>query len=123
LLDNRGFLVRRAPARGDLKPSKEVIMRSIVLHRASPAWLVPALALVVGLLAFAAPSKAAFPGANGKIAFGTDRDGNKEIYTMYPDGSGLTRLTNNVSDDRSPAWSPDGTKIAFTSDRDGGEQV
>jgi hypothetical protein len=37
-------------------------------------------------LALAAPAHAAFPGANGKIAFHTDRDGNGEIYTMNADG-------------------------------------
>jgi TolB protein len=42
---------------------------------------------------------------------------NWEIYTMNPDGSGTTRLTNNPAQDSEPAWSPDGTKIAFSSFR------
>jgi Tol biopolymer transport system component len=60
-----------------------------------------------------APVHAAFPGKNGKIAFSTDRDGNYEIYTMNADGSSPTRLTNSTAFDVLPAWSPDGTKIAF----------
>ena len=34
-----------------------------------------------------------------KIAFDTLRDGNWEIYSMNPDGSNLTRLTNNNGGD------------------------
>jgi Tol biopolymer transport system component len=45
---------------------------------------------------------AAFPGANGKIIFTSDRDGNDEIYTMNTNGSGQTRLTTNPATDISP---------------------
>ena len=38
---------------------------------------------------------AALPGANGKIAFVSNRDGNFEIYVMNADGSGQTRCTND----------------------------
>jgi Tol biopolymer transport system component len=62
---------------------------------------------------------AAFPGTNGKIAFASDRDGNRgEIYVMEADGTAQTRLTNNLAADVEPAFSPDGRTIAFTSDRD-----
>ena len=48
-------------------------------------WAVTMTALV-GLIAIAAPAHAAFPGANGKIAFQTNRDGNNEIYVVNADG-------------------------------------
>jgi TolB protein len=44
----------------------------------------------------------------------------QDIYTMNLDGTGLTNITGgNGFDDRHPAWSPDGTKIAFDSTRNG----
>ena len=42
---------------------------------------------------------------------------------MNPDGSGQTNLTNNTAGDFDPAWSADGTKIAFSSDRDGNREI
>ena len=67
--------------------------------------------------------QAAFPGAKGKIAFATVRDGNAEIYVMNPDGSGQTNLTNNPAEDSTPAWSADGAKIAFARDRTGNSHI
>src|SRR5207249_1714201 len=64
--------------------------------------------------------------SNGKTAFVSNRDGNNEIYTMNPDGTGVTRLTFDTvvsHNDLSPTWSPDGTKIAFASDRDGNYEI
>lgn len=37
----------------------------------------------------------------------------KEIFVINPDGTGLTQLTFNDREERAPAWSPDGTRIAF----------
>jgi TolB protein len=57
------------------------------------------------------------------IAFYSDRSGNRDIYRMNPDGSGLVQLTTGTAGDLCPAVSPDGKKIAFLSDRDGSSEI
>ena len=54
-----------------------------------------------------------------RIAFVSDRDGNREIYVMDSDGNNQRRLTDNDFHDAHPSWSPDGKRIAFVSWRDG----
>ncbi len=55
-----------------------------------------------------------------QIAFGSTRDGNPEIYVMDADGNNQIRLTNHWEEDFQPSWSPDGSRIAFASNRNGG---
>ena len=63
----------------------------------------------------AAPTRAAFPGNNGPIAFVSDRDStttlNDEIYLINADGTGTpTNLTSNQTSDVFPDWGPAPTK-------------
>lgn len=58
-----------------------------------------------------------------RIAFTSTRDGNVEIYSVRPDGTGATRLTNNSAIDADPVWSPNRQKLAFTSTRAGGGNI
>ena len=57
---------------------------------------------------------------NGNIGFISEREDDTEIFEMRPDGSGATQLTHNTAvTDLSPDWSPEGSKIAFTSHQPG----
>ena len=53
-----------------------------------------------------------------KIVFASARNGaGMDIYVVNRDGSGLRQLTTHKTIDNSPRWSPNGTQIAFVSDR------
>jgi Tol biopolymer transport system component len=52
------------------------------------------------------------------IAYGYFNNGDRSIWVIPVEDGGLaTRLTDNLGDDACPDWSPDGSKIAFNSDR------
>jgi Tol biopolymer transport system component len=73
------------------------------------------------------PLEPPMPLRQQRIAFTSNRLTNHKdfvskdynIYVMNPDGSGIVRLTKHLADDFEPALSPDGSKIAFMSTRDG----
>jgi Tol biopolymer transport system component len=82
----------------------------------------------------ASDSAPAWSPSGRKIAFVSNRDGTYEVYVMNADGSGQLALGARtvgirgalgdvVAPDDAPAWSPDGRKIAFVSNRDGTHEV
>jgi WD40-like Beta Propeller Repeat len=83
----------------------------------------PSMARRLAALLFcvlALPSAAGAATDYGRIAYVTNRDGNEEIYSTRIDTYFQeTNLTNNAAADRSPAFSADGSHIAFVSDRSG----
>lgn len=46
-----------------------------------------------------------------------------DVYVMNADGTGRMNLTNTPGRDEEPAWSPDGSRIAFQSRRDGSYDI
>jgi Tol biopolymer transport system component len=77
-----------------------------------------ALAAAAAFSAAAGPS----PGHGQKIVFGSNRaDGQRDLYTINEDGTGLRRLTFDGEDyrERVSSWSPDGSRIAYAALHDG----
>ena len=56
-----------------------------------------------------------------QIVFTSERDGNTEIYVMDANGKSIKRLTHHPMSDTQAVWSPDGTRIAFVSNRNEGK--
>ena len=63
-----------------------------------------------------APTQAVGPLA-GRLAFTSNRHGNPEIYVADLGGGTTLRLTNNPGNEWIADWSPNGAKLAFTSNR------
>lgn len=61
-------------------------------------------------------AEASTAGRNGLIAFESTRNGASDIYVKAIDGSGERPLTSHPKSDIDPAWSPDGTRIAYSGD-------
>ena len=69
-----------------------------------------------------ADSEKLFPSASpdlGQLAFFGRVNGNVDIWLLETRRGVLSRFTDHVGDDVGPVWSRDGSRIAFTSDRNG----
>jgi Tol biopolymer transport system component len=79
--------------------------------------LLSVIGAVLALLATAGTSWAAYPGANGLIAYSTEdiyrSSSSGEIFTIPPAGDDPTQLTDNAIADTEPSWSADGRRLTF----------
>jgi TolB protein len=58
----------------------------------------------------------------GRVVFHHMREGGITVYTVRPDGTDLKPFFDRAGD-HSPAWSPDGSRVAFISDRSGAPRL
>ena len=72
----------------------------------------PVVAVLI-VLAWTAGAAAGPETKNGKIAFVSGGD----IWVVNPDGSGLQNLTHSPARETYPTWSPEGTRIVYSSNR------
>jgi Tol biopolymer transport system component len=83
------------------------------VHHGAWACLAIAVLWVALLTVLPGHAEAAFPGANGRIAFTRSFDNGYDIWTVNPDGTGKTDLTTSDDNEQDPSWSPDGGRIAY----------
>ena len=87
-------------------PTSGLVWRAMAALR-SPVW-------IAAVVATSAACGGSDPSV-GSIVLESDRDGEPEIFVLDRDGGAPLQLTDNDVFDGNPDWSPDGSRLVFTS--------
>jgi outer membrane protein assembly factor BamB len=93
--------------------------------RQAAAWVGAAALIAATQLGSVPHASAVTPGLNGDLLFSRCAASGTpcHIVEVPPSGGAVVALTKGSAHDRSPAWSPNGTKIAYASDVTGMYQI
>ena len=80
-------------------------MHSVFTRLAATLAAAAAAAVVAG----AASPSSTFTGENGRVVY----EGPNGLWLANPNGSGRIRVPGTSAETHTPAWSPDGTRIAY----------
>ncbi|MBK9051780.1 MAG: TolB family protein [Chloroflexi bacterium] len=119
------FMVNQLNAQGTATPNRLSAITAIP-PTPTPIGVTPAAAAPDPDMAIAAnrikPTVTPWPlpdplALGGSIVFTRRSNGNSDIYAITIGQPDLIRLTSDPAEDRDPAWSPDGRRVAFASNR------
>ncbi|MEJ5348625.1 MAG: Tol-Pal system beta propeller repeat protein TolB [Desulfosoma sp.] len=102
----------------------DVVSQKVVVGKAYEARVADAVAVAHRIANEIMAALTGEPGIfDSRIAFVQAEGDTKEIYVMDVDGRNLTAITRDGSTALSPAWSPDGTQLAFVSYLEGSPKI
>src|SRR5512132_3293279 len=100
-------------------PAPAVLMLLVACSGGSAPPGSPPTPMSTGTPSAPASSDSAPEHLSGRIVF----DNHEDVWTINADGTDLTRLTHSPAFEFDPSWSPDGTQIAFRSERSGEPEI